>query len=175
VTRLAILNVPLINNPIGNAKGEAIHATQRHFFQWYKYFQMVPNLAEAMIPGNEEPWLRTFLRKSDGDAFPETMIQEYVRCYQIPGTATSGANFYRAMPLDGRRQKTLADHKFPMPGLLLFGKHDPVIVPEYLIECENAFETPPDIKWVEAGHFVMEEKPDEVAQSLKAFFGLSPQ
>lgn len=170
VVKLAIMNIHLLNNAEGYRKAEAVHAARQHRAYWYQNFMQTPGLAEAMVPGNEEVWLRTFLRGKDAAwRFPEDALAEYIRCYRIPGTPESGANYYRAMRLDAQRWKTFGGYRFEVPTLLLYGIHDPVVIPEFLEGHEACFEQV-TLQTVDASHFLQEEKPQEVGQALRAFF-----
>ncbi len=168
VRRLALMNIAVINNLRGNL--ETVEAARRRGgpFYWYQHFQQQRDLPEAMIPGNEEIWLRYFLRTWNGAPFPEDAVREYVRCYRIPGTPGAGANYYRAMRDDIKRWATLADHVWPMPGLYIYGNKDPVIIPETLNHIETCFRQI-QVEQIEAGHFVQEEQPERVAACLGAF------
>ena len=59
--------------------------------------------------------------------------------------------------------------KFPMPTLYIYGNLDSVIIPEYLTGIEAWFDSI-EVVELEAAHFVQEEKPAEVANSLNIFF-----
>lgn len=167
VEKLVIMNIALINNLKGNmAVAEQVRAKGGKAY-WYQYFQQAPGLAEAMIPGNEEVWLRFFLG-GWGKPLPEDAIAEYIRMYRIPGTPGAAASYYRAFEDDAKRWAGLAGHVWPMPGLYIYGNKDPVIIPTYLSHIENCFDSI-EVKEVEAGHFVHEEKPQEVAGHLNAF------
>lgn len=168
VQRLVLMNIAVINNLRGNR--EVIEEVRRSGSSqyWYQHFQQQPGLAEAMIPGNEETWLRHFLRTWNGQPFPEDAVREYVRCYAIPGTPGAGANYYRAFRDDAKRWTTLEEHIWPMPSLYIYGNKDRVIIPSYLNHIESCFR---DIRveQIEAGHFVQEEQPERVADLLEDF------
>lgn len=167
VERMVLMNIVLINNLKGNmAVAEKLQSAGGKAY-WYQHFQQAPGLPEAMIPGNEETWLRYFL-SGWGNPLPEESIAEYIRMYRIPGTAGAGANYYRAFGEDAKRWAGLAGHVWPMPGLYVYGKEDPVIIPAYLHNIEACFDTI-EVKTVDARHFVQEEKPQEVAGYLNAF------
>lgn len=170
ISRLAVMNIMLINNPIGYAAANKVHAARLYKAYWYQYFMQTPGLAETMVPGNESTFLKVFLRGKDRDwHFPQTAVDEYVRCYQIPGTPTSGANFYRAMRADSQNWKSYAGRKFEMPTALIYGTSDPVVVPEFLTGYEACFQSV-SLTEIEASHFVQEEQPVAVAEALNQHF-----
>ncbi len=168
VSRMVLMNIAVINNLKGNR--EVIEIVRRsgspHY--WYQHFQQAPGLAEAMIPGAEEPWLRYFLRTWKAGGFPEDAIDEYVRCYRIPGTPGAAASYYRAFHDDAKRWAGLTDHVWSMPSLYVYGNKDLVIIPEYLNHIEECFREL-RVEQVEAGHFLQEEAPGDVAGYLNGF------
>lgn len=168
VTRLALLNAPAINNKRGDVEAtKAIREFDNRSY-WYQHFQQQRDLPEHMIPGNEDVWLRYFLRTGLGEPLPDDIIAEHVRWYSLPDTPGAVANYYRSLRRDRERWETLADHVWPMPAMFVYGRNDPVIVPAFLrgIEASFARITVHDI---DAGHFVHEEDPAEVAALLDAF------
>jgi haloacetate dehalogenase len=170
VISLAVMNIHLINNPAGYAAADAVHAKQLHRAYWYQCFMQTPALSEAMVPGNEEVWLKTFLRGNNkGWKFPAEALDEYIRCYSIAGTATSGANYYRAMGMDAKRWTSLRGYVQPMPTLLLWGRNDPVVIPEFLTGYEDCFKDA-RVEEIDASHFLQEEQPEAVAAALRAHF-----
>jgi haloacetate dehalogenase len=170
VSRLAIMNIHLLNNAAGYRAAEQVHAAKLHRAYWYQTFMQTPGLSEAMVPGNERAWLGTFLRGKDRHwQFPAEAIDEYVRCYSIADTPTTGANYYRAMSLDAKRWSTLRDYVQPMPTLLLWGMHDPIVVPEFLTHFESCFASARVVE-VDASHFLIEERSGVVGPELRQHF-----
>ncbi len=167
VEKMVIMNIVLINNLKGNMAVAEQVRTKGSKAYWYQHFQQAPGLAEAMIPGNEETWLRFFLG-GWGKPLPEDAIAEYIRMYSIPGTPGAAASYYRTFEDDAKRWGGLAGHVWPMPSLYIYGNKDPVIIPAYLSNIENCFDNI-EVKEVEAGHFVHEERPEEVASYLNTF------
>lgn len=73
------------------------------------------------------------------------------------------------MAKDNEHWDALADKKFPMPGLFVYGNQDSVIIPQFLNHIEEGFDSI-EVKQLDAAHFVQEEKPAEVATLLNEFF-----
>lgn len=167
IRRMVIMNIALINNLKGNMEVLAKVREVGGKNYWYQHFQQEPGLAEAMIPGNEETWLRFFV-KGVAAPIPEDAIAEYIRMYRIPGTPGAGASYYRSFSSDAKRWAGLADHVWKMPGLYIYGNRDKVIIPEYLNHVEDCFEKI-RVEEVDAGHFLQEEKPQEVAAHMNGF------
>ena len=171
IKALIVMNINLINNLAGNLKGYKTQMLSPQNPRWYMAFQAAPNLAEAMIPGAEDLWVRYFFENGAGDgaAIPESVIAEYVRAYAVEGTARSGANYYRAMIIDAERWMSLSGKAFIPPSMLLYGREDPFLIPEFYDGYEACFENVSKTDIV-AGHFVQDEKPQEVAEALTSFF-----
>lgn len=168
IRKMVIMNIAIINNLKGSMEViKKVRASSGKAY-WYQHFQQAPGMAEAMIPGNENTWIRFFLN-GVVKPIPEDAIAEYVRMYSIPGTPGAGASYYRAFHQDAKRWATLADHVWQMPSLYIYGNKDKVITPEYLLHVEDCFR---DIRivQVDAGHFLQEEKPEEVAEHMNGFF-----
>jgi haloacetate dehalogenase len=169
VKKFVLMNMIVINNAQGNAEALKVIQSMGSLPFWYQYFQQQPGLAEAMIPGNEDVWVRYFFGKAGRDGrISQEAIDEYVRCYSIENTPATAAYYYRAMNRDQKRWAELAGTKFPMPSLYIYGNKDIVIIPQYLNHVESCFD---DVKVVEvdAGHFLQEERPETVAALLNDF------
>ena len=168
IQKMVIMNIAIINNLKGNMEViEKVRSGSGKAY-WYQHFQQAPGLAEAMIPGNEDTWIRFFVN-GVVKPIPEDAVAEYVRMYSIPGTPGAGASYYRAFKEDAKRWATLSGHKWKIPSLYIYGNKDKVIIPEYLNHIEDCFEEI-RVEQVDAGHFLQEEKPEEVAGHMNGFF-----
>lgn len=170
IEKFVLMNIPVITNTKGYHEAMKIIYDRGSVPFWYQYFQWQPNLPEAMIKGNEDLWVRHFFGKEgrDGTISPKA-IDEYVRCYRIENTPGTAASYYRAMRADQKRWATLGGIKHAMPTLYIHGSRDPVIIPENLNHIEECFESI-RVASIPAGHFVQEEKPEEVAALMNEFF-----
>ncbi|WP_328188232.1 alpha/beta fold hydrolase [Marinobacter sp. OP 3.4] len=167
VSRMIIMNIALVNNLKGNMEViEKVRSGSNKSY-WYQHFQQEKGLAEAMIPGKEDAWIRHFVR-GVVEPIPEDAVAEYVRMYSIPGTPGAGASYYRTFADDTKRWAALSGHKWSMPSLYIYGNKDRVIIPEYLNHIEDCFESI-RVEQVDAGHFLQEEKPEEVAGHMNGF------
>lgn len=175
--KLILLNIHVLPNARGNAEAQAA-MRNRPAPLWYQFFQNARSdndagLAEAMIPGNERVWLGHFLRTWSDLDFPADALEEYVRCYSISDTPTTGANMYRCFKQDMARWEQLAGRKFAMPGLYIHGYKDPVIIPAYTEHLDDVFDHI-QVERVEAAHFVQEEQPQQVAELIQGFISTTP-
>lgn len=169
VKKLVIMNFPVLSNAAGNAEAQRVIRDKGSFVLMYQYFQQQKGLAEAMIKGNEEVWIRWLFRKPAGEAgVPEESIKEFIRCYAIEQTPFTGACYYRNMRNDMKRWQELAGRKLPMPSFYLYGNKDVVIIPAYLNHIEDCFENIQVVQ-LDLGHFLQEENPDLVAEHLNNF------
>jgi pimeloyl-ACP methyl ester carboxylesterase len=114
-------------------------------------------------------------RMPEPDGLPDWLSQEELDHY-VAGFArtgfTGGINWYRNMDRNWGLTERVADHKVEAPSLFIGGAIDPVLTM-----------TPPAVMggWLEdhrgtvlvdgAGHWVQQEKPDEVNAALLAFLG----
>jgi len=177
VNHMVIMNIHIIVNLLNNITArDKLYSTGNNA-AWYQMFQRRPNnLAEAMIPGNERPWISQFFLNRP---IPSGNINKYVESYEEQNTPATGASYYRTSDLDGQRWYQLfllyagyvdgTTRKFPMPTLYIYGNLDSVVIPEYLTGIEAWFDSI-QVAQIEAAHFVQEEKPAEVAQLLNNFF-----
>ena len=166
---LTVMNINLINNPNGSQLGLARQVADPLNPRWYVAFQQAAGLAEQMVPGNEHAWIGYFLSKGlKLRQLSLDELDEYVRAYAISGTATSGANYYRAMAADYVRWASLGSTKQNVPSLILYGIDDPFITPEFYQGWEDCFKDGRRVD-IAGGHFVQDDNPEAVAANLRGF------
>ena len=168
IKKLILINMVIINNFEGKKKAAAQLTKGMFKSSWYQFFQSIPDFPEALLTGKEDIWIRFFSR-GISRPIPEEAIAEYTRCYKIPHTITTGANFYRSIPADRERWKDYADKKIQVPTHLIHGELDPVVIKAFLYKTETAFEHPIDITYLNGGHFICDEQPQAVAEAIQVF------
>ncbi|MDB4285731.1 alpha/beta hydrolase [bacterium] len=170
IRKLVILDIMIIHNPEGQKKAYKKLGEQLFAPFWYQFFLRIRDFPEALLQGKEEEWIRFFV-KGVVNPIEEEALQEYIRCFQIPGSITTYANLYRTMGKDFRRwqEKPYKGKKLEMETLIILGTLDRVITKEYFEGVDNCF-SEVKVELLESGHFIMDEKPEEVADLMVAFW-----
>lgn len=140
--------------------------------RWHHGFHRTLDLPEALIQGREKIYIGWFLKNFT--AFPgaidDESINEYARTYSQPGAIRAGMAYYRTIPTDIEdNERSVAAGKLTMPVLALgggesFGRRELVV--ESLQQVAEKV-TGGVIKG--SGHFIPEEKPEELADAMLAF------
>jgi len=170
ITHLVLLDVPVIGIQT-DRMGGIIPAGQLP--RWHHLFHQVLDLPEALTFGRERIYLEWFFNWGTDQArvFSEADINEYVRAYAQAGAMRAGFNMYRALPQDiADNHATLApDFKLPMPTLGLGGGGSRGRG-ELVVESLRHVATHAEGGAVaDCGHFIPEEKPQELAKRLREF------
>lgn len=168
IDKLVLLNFPIIQNFKGQEAAYEVLGKTLFYPFWYQFFQNLPVLPEALIIDREDIWVQFFMRGMSA-SIPEDAIAEYIRCYKIPDSITTSANLYRTMGSDVKRWKTYIGTKNQVETLIIHGNLDPVIIPEYFVGYEECFRNVKKVE-IEAGHFVVDEQPQKVAEAMIDFF-----
>jgi pimeloyl-ACP methyl ester carboxylesterase len=168
IHKLVLINMMILNNALGKKK--AAEALSKDMFRssWYQFFQNIPEFPEQLLAGKEDVWVRFFCQ-GIRHPIPEDAMAEYIRCYQIPHTITTGANLYRSMSIDRKRWSKYTKRKIAVPSHIIHGRLDRVVIPAFLEDVEKAFEHPIEISYLEGGHFICDEFPKEVATAINTF------
>lgn len=168
IQKLIVINMIIINNPLGQAQAKEVLIEQLFRSSWYQFFLSIKDLPEALIAGKEDIWIRFFSRGISAPV-PEDAIAEYTRCYKIPKTLSTAANIYRTIPKDRIRwQKEYEGKVVDIPTKIIHGILDPVIIKEYIVGAEQ-FYTNLEITRLKAGHFIVDEQPKEVGEAIRSF------
>lgn len=149
---------------------------------WHAFFHQVPDLPEHLVTGNLEVYLRHFYRSwsSSTTLLTDEEVAEYVRAYSQPGALRASFSYYRAIALnDPPHWRADADRQLSLPLLYLWGDHRKRIASLADIEAFEPWRRVfPNARgrYVEsAGHFLHEERPEEVNGELLAFLSRAVQ
>lgn len=136
---------------------------------WNFGFNMTPNLPEALTAGRERIFFDYFFDyiSAHPDRITEEARTEYVRAYAEPGAMSAGFEWYRAFPQDIDFIKRSTLNKLTMPVLALGG--DKVMGDFMEPMLRQVAEDVRGHVFTDCGHYVPEEKPDELVEQLRAF------
>ena len=144
--------------------------------RWHHAFHMTPDLPEALVAGRERAYLSWFYEAFSWrrGAFAAADIDEYLRTYTQPDALRAGFAFYRNIPRDSADNKALLDSglRLKMPVLAIGGGRAEArgrgSEPE-----QSLREIADDVTGAviaDCGHFVPEERPEELAAHLLRHF-----
>jgi pimeloyl-ACP methyl ester carboxylesterase len=159
--KLVILNAP---HP-GPYQRELMRGKQL-LRSYYIFFFQLPLLPEAAI----RLLLRSSLRGTAfvPGAFSDEALDMYQHAISQPGAATAMLNYYRAFARDSLSLRRM-DTSVRRPTLVIWGMKDFALIPELLDGLERWV---PDLRVErveESGHWVPEERPHLVTESLLEF------
>ncbi|RDD84367.1 alpha/beta fold hydrolase [Streptomyces parvulus] len=133
---------------------------------WWFALNMLDGLPEKLLEGRFRPivdWLIDY-QATTPEAFSEEVREHYAAAYGTPDAIRGGNGYYKAFPQD---IKDLKDYPpVAMPVLALGGIYYRMV----LAQLEGRAL---DIRYVElegAGHYLAEERPDEIVRELVKFF-----
>jgi haloacetate dehalogenase len=141
------------------------------YFWWFFLIQPAP-LPERLIHADPEYFLRHHLasQSKTTDVPSEELIQEYLRCYQLPGTIEAICEDYRAAAtIDLEHDAADAERKLSMPLLALWGTRGVVGQLYDVLDTWRAKATDVRGEGLDCGHVPQEERPLQTAQALIAF------
>ena len=119
VTRVAVLDIA----PTATMYARTDREFATRYFWWFFLIQPAP-LPERLIQSNLEFFLRSHLTaQSRTPGVPgEALIQEYLRCYRLPGTIDAICEDYRAAAsIDLEHDAADSPRRLAMPLLALWG------------------------------------------------------
>ncbi len=182
VSAVAGLSVPYIRR----APGPPIAILRKHIGQdFYIVWFQEPGVADAALAQNvrrtlatREVWTAEWAARHDDPPTPPWLSEDdlalYVEAFERTGF-TAGINWYRNIDRNWRLTEPYADRRIEQPALFITGSRDPV---RRFMPAEAMVGHVTDLREVVviegAGHWVMQERPDEVNAALLAFLDGPP-
>jgi pimeloyl-ACP methyl ester carboxylesterase len=148
---------------------------------WWGIFHQTPDVPEALVQGKEMTYISWFLHNLayNPAAITQADINEYVSHYSAPGGMRAGFEYYRAFPQDAIQNMNYSKTKLTMPVLALGGGYIPtfggnITMPTIIYGMKILAQNVQGIVVLNSGHFIPEEQPVFVVNSLNNFLSGEP-
>ncbi|UVT20863.1 MAG: alpha/beta hydrolase [Nitrospira sp.] len=145
----------------------------RHWRQlrrsWYMGFFQIPWLPEAAMSAGHGYVIGAIFRHMaiDRQCMPDDLVRKYQQQACEPGALTAMVNYYRAALRGGAfRQRQLGYPAVAIPTLVIWGLQDHALAAENLEGLSNCATDLTVVKIADAGHFVHEDKPEQVTREM---------
>jgi pimeloyl-ACP methyl ester carboxylesterase len=179
VTAVAGLSVPFVPR----APAEPISLLRRARGEdFYMVWFQEPGVAERALERDVRrtltattAWTAAWAQGDDQPRLPAWLTEEdltvYVEAFERTGFS-GGLNYYRNIDRNWKQSEHLADRRIEQPALFITGSRDPV---KQFMPAEAMDGWVTDLRGViqveGAGHWVQQERPDEVNDALMNFLG----
>ena len=164
--RLAVLDIV----PTRHVLTHVDLALARRYYHWF-FLSQPPDLPERLIGAEPRLYLeRALAGLGTGlDAYPPEALAEYERCFTTKTVHAICEDYRAALGVDREHDDADRDRRIEHPLLVLWGAngvvgelHEPLAVwREYAADVRGGP--------IEAGHFLVEERPAEVLAALRRF------
>ena len=152
-----LLSLTVVSTPHHRAIAWALRHADQARRSWYMAFFQVPALPELVLRRR----LPAALRRS---GLPEQDVQRYAARFRRPGMASGGLAWYRAIPL--RRNASddaTASRRISTPTAYIWGRHDPALGRAAAERTRSQVAADYTFTELDAGHWLPETHPQEVA------------
>lgn len=141
---------------------------------WHLGFYFQPDVPEMLIAGHERELITYMIKneRSRPDSATPDAIEEYVRCYSLPGGVRAMLAVYRAMLTDAEQNRRAARKKLDIPVLALGGA---AFIGERVESQVRHVADDVTAHVFDAGHDLAEEVPDEMAGVVLSFLAGAAQ
>jgi pimeloyl-ACP methyl ester carboxylesterase len=137
---------------------------------WHFYFNYVPELPELLVVGREREFLTWSFRTKSADwsaAFDKVSLDIYVNAYSAPGRWSGGMGYYRSIFESMEQNRATASTRLTMPVLAIGGSAS---LGEAMAMSAGQVAENVHAAVIDAcGHYVPEERPDELLAVLLLF------
>ncbi len=139
-----------------------------HYPSWHGPFNREEGLAEALVPGREDAYYGTFLRRSAGpEPLSEEAMRVYTDAYRPPSASAAGLEYYRTAEADAQAVELRARRPLTQPVLGIGGRF---AMGTAVRDClrQVALHVA-DLQVADAGHYPAEQSPGTVNPALVSF------
>ncbi len=167
VSRLAVLDIV----PTLKAFTEIDQAKATGYYHWFFLIQPY-DLPERLIGSDPGFFLRWCLKSWGGglDFFDPEALAHYERCFADPAAIHASCEDYRAAAtIDLAHDRADLERRIDCPVLALWGSRGRIDAWFDVLETWRERAREVSGRALDAGHFLAEERPEEVAQALLAF------
>ena len=172
VARLAVLDIL----PTRHVLAHVDRAVAQAYYHWFFLTQPEP-LPETLIGADPLAFLRLTLGGAlagGSDVFTPQALAEYERCFQLPGTVHSVCEDYRAAAgIDQVHDEADAGRLLTQPLLALWGTRG-LVGRSDVLDVWRGYAAQVTGASVDAGHFLVEERPDETLALLQDWLRTPP-
>ncbi len=139
----------------------AIRAWWWGFFSWPASGELVNGRAGLFLTNF---WPVASFNKN---AFTDAEKAEFIRAYSVPGATTGSFHWFAAFKQDANDNQSFLKTKLKMPVMAMGGDHGagPVLADHVRVAADDVTET----KIKNAGHWLVQEQPQQVQQALLDF------
>lgn len=159
-----VATLVLFEAPLFGIGGEGIPDYARDL--WHFPFHATRDLAESLIAGRERLYVEHFFTEFayDRGAFDSNTVEDYARLLARPGALRGGLEHYRAIEVSTEQIRTLAKHPLDIPVFGYGGSHS--LGTSVLKSVERVAARAGGGVIEMCGHWVCEERPDEVVRII---------
>lgn len=137
---------------------------------WFAAFHSIAELPEILVEGRESPYLDWFYTQFSATTGVPTRqaVAEYLRTYGEPGAMSAAFGLYRGRAAEITHNSAPGRAPVPMPVLAVGGSR--VFGATVAANLKHGARDVREVVLDEAGHFLTEERPAEIAHLLLDFF-----
>ncbi|MBI2318155.1 MAG: alpha/beta hydrolase, partial [Betaproteobacteria bacterium] len=146
-------------------------AFAKAYFHWFFLIQPAP-FPERLIGADPEFFIKYQMGRRHGGlgAFAPEAMAEYVRCFSDLAAIHASCEDYRAAEsIDLEHDAADADRRIECPLLVLWGKHGVIGEQFDCLADWRALARDVRGRALDCGHYLPEERPEEVARELEDF------
>ena len=155
-----LLSLTVASTPHHRAIAWAMRHADQARRSWYMAAFQLPVVPELVLRRR----LPVALRRS---GLPEQDVQRYAARFRLPGMARGGLGWYRAIPLRRRASHDAsASRRISIPTTYVWGRHDPALGRAAAERTRDHVAADYSFVELDAGHWLPETRPREVAAAI---------